>query len=115
MAGGSLTSDEKLILEECRLFYKNLYSKNVQVEPNAFPFFYQNVTIPKISVIQKDKCDANISQEELLKTLKSFQKNKSPGLDGITAEFYTSFWMEIKDKLFSVYCDAFTSGILPTC
>ena len=70
MAGGSLTSDEKLILEECRLFYKNLYSKNVEVEPNAFQFFYQNSLIPNFPRANKNACDANITQGEPFKSLK---------------------------------------------
>ena len=37
-------------------------------------------------------CEADLTVEELFKTLKNFQKNKSPGLDGITAEFYLTFW-----------------------
>ena len=113
LAGGSFTSDPKLILSECRLFYKNLYSANVQVDALSFPFFYQNPTIPKLSEEQKINCDIDLTEEELFKTLKAFQKNKSPGMDGITAEFYITFWDLIKAKLFSVYCDAFVSGILP--
>ena len=58
-------------------------------------------------------CDIDLTEEELFKTLKSFQKNKSPGMDGITAEFYITFWDQIKTKLFSVYCESFLSGILP--
>ena len=112
-ADGSFTSDQKLILNECRLFYKKLYSANEQVNPDAFPFFYQNHTIPKLSEEQKLNCDIDLTEEELFKTLKSFQKNKSPGMDGITAEFYITFWDQIKTKLFSVYCESFLSGILP--
>jgi exonuclease III len=95
MASGSFTSDPKLVLEECRLFYKKLYSANPQVDPNTFPFFYQNPTIPKLTEDQRLLCDAELTEDELFKTLKAFQKNKSPGLDGITAEFYITFWREI--------------------
>ena len=39
---------------------------------------------------QKGETDLTIN--ELLKNLKSFRKNKRPGLDGLTAELYKTFW-----------------------
>ena len=45
---------------------------------------------------QQASCENYISELELHKSLKSFRKNKSPGLDGITAEFYLYFWDLIK-------------------
>ena len=92
-----------------------MYTRNVHVEPDAFPFFYQNPTIPKLSAEQKSTCDKDLTIDELFKTLKSFNKNKSPGLDGITAEFYISFWDQINNKLFAVHNESFTMGILPAC
>ena len=92
LSGESFTSDQKTILDECRLFYKNLYCKNVNVNPDAHPDFFTNVTTPKLTETEKQFCDTDLTEEELFKTLKTFSKNKSPGLDGITAEFYISFW-----------------------
>ena len=97
------------------MFYKNLYSQNVNVNPNAHLFFFNNVTTPKLTENQKQFCDTDLTEEELLKTLKTFSKNKCPGLDGITAEFYIKFWDVVKDKLFQVYMDSFLLGILPEC
>jgi hypothetical protein len=87
-ADGSYTSNEKLILNECRKFYKNLYSKNENVNPDHFPFFFNNITTPKLTEEQKAFCDTTLTENELFKTLKAFKRNKSPGLDEITAEFY---------------------------
>ena len=113
LSDGSFTSDVKKILNECRNFYKNLYSKNINVDPLAFPAFFSNVTTPKLTENQKKFCDTNLSEEELFKILKTFRKNKSPGIDGITAEFYIKFWEQIKTKLINVYEDSFQLGILP--
>jgi hypothetical protein len=44
LADGSFTSEPKLILNECRSFYQKLYSANAQVDPDAFPFFFQTRT-----------------------------------------------------------------------
>ena len=113
MAHGSFISEQKAILEECRNFYKKLYSKNCEVDPSNFPFFYENEGIPKLTEQQKQSCENDLTESELLKTLKSFNKNKSPGLDGITAEFYLCFWDAIKVKILQVYQDSFQTGILP--
>ena len=58
---------------------------------------------------------SDLTEEEVFKTLKTFTKNKSPGLDGLTAEFFTSFWSSIKIKLMDVYKNSFLLGILPEC
>ena len=54
-----------------------------------------------------------MTENELFKTLKAFKRNKSPGLDGITAEFYLRFWDAIKQKLLKVYNQSFDLGIVP--
>ena len=45
---------------------------------------------------QKRGCEGTITESELLKSLKSFKNGKSPGTDGLTAEFYKYFWCDIK-------------------
>ena len=105
LSDGSFTSDEKKILNECRQFYKNLYSINENVNAGTFPKFFQNVNTPKLTEEQKQFCESELTEKEVFDTLKSFSKNKSPGLDGITAEFYLQFWDYIKIKLLKVYSD----------
>ena len=101
------------MLEECRLFYKKLYSKNSDVNPDNFPFFCANDHIPKLDEEQKQSCENELTETELHETLKSFAKNKSPGLDGITSEFYLEFWQLLKLKILGVYQESFLDGILP--
>ena len=68
---------------------------------------------PKLTLEQKQFCESELTEKEVFDTLKSFSKNKSPGLDGITAEFYLQFWDYIKIKLLKVHADSFVLGILP--
>ena len=51
----------------------------------------------KISTDDRRKLDAPITQKELDDALRQLHDNKSPGLDGITAEFYKHFWYLIKN------------------
>jgi hypothetical protein len=45
---------------------------------------------------------AKISKEELLSTLQSFQKDKSPDLDGLRIEFFLGFYDFIGSNLLKV-------------
>ena len=41
-------------------------------------------------------CDNDLTKNELFISLKGMQSNKIPGNDGLTEEFYETFWDEIK-------------------
>ena len=112
-SNGGLVTDQNLILEECRLFYKKLYTKNKDIEKDSFERFTSNSSIPKLDKEAQMKCEQELSEQELFSTLKAFKKNKSPGLDGLTAEFYLEFWEALKTKLLEVYKEAYLSGTLP--
>ena len=112
-SNGGLVTDQKFILEECRLFYKKLYTKNKDIEKDSFERFTSNSSIPKLDEEAQMKCEQELSEQELFSTLKAFKKNKSPGLDGLTAEFYLDFWEVLKTKLLEVYKEAYLSGTLP--
>ena len=44
-----------------------------------------------------NECDNELSEKELYISLTSMQNNKSPGNDGLTKEFFVTFWEDIKD------------------
>ena len=46
-----------------------------------------------------DKCEGLLTEQECYKVISEFSKNKSPGSDGLSIEFYQFFWAEIKDLL----------------
>lgn len=110
--GEEITNQDK-ILNECRLFYKKLYKSNDSVDPESPNYFYENCNIPKLSSSEALDCEKSLTLTELHKTLKLFRKNKSPGLDGLTAEFYLKFWDQLGPTLLGVYEESFISGILP--
>ena len=110
---GSITSNGSLILNECRLFYKNLYSKSPNIDFDRESHFFNNGLAPKLSEKERTLCDTPVTEIELLQCLKTFRKNKSPGLDGSSAEFHLTFWDQLKTRLLDVYEEAFTSELLP--
>ena len=48
---------------------------------------------------KKNVCDEEISEQEVILAMKRFGNNKSPGNDGLTKEFYETFWKELKQPL----------------
>ena len=98
----TIITDPKLILEEERRFYENLYNERI-VDEDSFSkhcneFTKQN-NIPKLTDEDKAFCDSEIFESEILESLKALKNGKSPGSDGLTAEFYKFFWINIKSLL----------------
>ena len=52
--------------------------------------------MPFLSKEKQVSCEGVITEKELFEALKSMQNNKSPGNDGLSKEFYESFWEELK-------------------
>ncbi|CAM2115252.1 unnamed protein product [Caretta caretta] len=50
---------------------------------------------------------------ELLEALRRISTNKSPGMDGLTVEFYRVFWDVLSPDHVTVWADYLESGVLP--
>ena len=61
--------------------------------------FINNLNIPKLTEEDKLLCEQDISENEILLSIKQLKNGKSPGTDGLTAEFYKFFWSDIKELL----------------
>ena len=59
------------------------------------------MSLPKLDNQKTLSCEGPITESELLNALKSMSNDKSPGNDGLTKEFYETFWNEIKNPLIS--------------
>ena len=70
--------------------------------------------LPKLQEEQVIKCDVKITESELLKSLRSMKNDKSLGSDGITKEFYETFWEEIKTPLSNSIRKSFLTEELST-
>ena len=56
-----------------------------------------------------------VSKDELKAALQSFQKDKSPGPDGWTIEFFTDLYELLGGDILKVVEDTWISGRIPTC
>lgn len=90
----TLTINPKTILSELELFYLNLYkTKNdEESERKLFSLLDDLSGVPTLSEELRAICEEKITYNECFSVLQSFQKNKTPGNDGLTVEFYSAFW-----------------------
>lgn len=70
-------------MKEIEKFYSDL---DATVYENNL--FMQGTDIPKLTDDMRNICEGRLSTKECFNCLKSFENNKSPGNDGLTAEFY---------------------------
>ena len=103
-------SEPEDLLKETYYFYKTLYTAQPCAEDARNQFL--NAAIPKLPDNARNSCEGLITEEELLKAVRSMESNKSPGFDGLTTNFYKHFWPILSEKLTRVYNYAFRTGAL---
>lgn len=111
--GGKIVTDENEILETERIFYQNLYSidKNNIYDPTDY--IKTTELRYKLSDEESKSCDGYITLEELTKAVNNLKINKSPGLDGISTNFYKTFWKYLGPLLVNVFNDSYDKKCLP--
>ncbi len=111
LSDGSTSSDPKIILNEQRYFYTNLYCQtNISIDFNKSEILQYERSI--FSGEEKELCDGLITEQECCQSLKSIQNGKSPGCDSFTVDFYKFFWKDIKILMVDSINYAFDIGEL---
>ena len=75
------------IIAEFENFYNKLYNTEERDLPSQ-NYLFQNTETKKISKINKENLKKPIELFEIKKAIMQLENNKSPGSDGLTAEFY---------------------------
>ena len=102
-----------MIVKELHSFFSNLYKKSVNENSETLTdSFMRDLHLPKLTPEQKEKCDEKLSVGECFNTLKTFQKKKTPGNDGLTVEFYLVFWPIVGKHLIDCFNYAHDHGEL---
>ena len=109
----SCLTDPKEVLEEQRRFYSKLYSsQNPCVNDPRFNLLFTGNMIKTLDNEQKESCEGLLTVEECKEALNNFSKNKSPGTDGLTAEFYSFFCNLLSDTMVNSFNYGFQKGKL---
>ena len=87
------TTEPKQIMTEIHNFFSKLYDKDSNnLGENSISRFLEKTNTKKLSNDQKEVFDKKLTRSELYQALKTFQRNKTLGNDGLTVEFYLTFW-----------------------
>ena len=97
---GKIIVNPKSIINELRDSYQNLYSNHNSEEGEEFASdFLENPNIPTLSDNSKMTCEGLLTCAECFEPLKKVPNSKSPGNDGLTAEFYKTSWNLLGQQL----------------
>lgn len=108
----NICTDPLLISKEVFSFYSRLYSSSFnKIHSDSFFQSIQHL-IPQISNDFKQICEADITMQELDKALSALSKDKAPGCDGLTSNFYKFFWEHIKNLVFGMLKEVLEVGSL---
>ena len=91
---GKLTNNPKTIMNELESFYADLYDdSSYYPSDSAISTFLDNsVESPSLTDDLRKVCEGKLGYNECYSVLGTFPKNKTPGNDGLTIEFYLAFW-----------------------
>ena len=99
------------IITETHTFYTELYTAQ-ETESTKFNDFL-NITTPILTQHDCNTCEGHITENELQTALQAMENNKSPGLDGLSINFYKHFWPILGHELTHIYNYAFDHEQLP--
>ena len=111
----NLITDSPKILKNIHDFYAKLYSIPddilATVDDNAVnDAIFADISIPKLSEDDKQFLETPLTRNEIYEAVKSMQMNKTPGFDGLPAEFYLVFWTDICDLLINSFNFSLQNG-----
>ena len=92
-------------------YYTKLYTLQ-KTDPKTYQPFTENIQ-KEVTNEQNQALTNKLTLNELYTAVKSFPPNKSPGVDGLPAEFYSVFFELIKENLLALIVTSFETGALP--
>ena len=109
---GMLCSTPRDLCDAASAFYSTLYAPDQPDDPAATAALCAHV--PRLHDRPAQRCDAPLSLNELTTAVKSTANGKTPGLDGLPKEFYSTFWDVLGPVLLDVLNASLRNGRLPT-
>ncbi|CAM2114281.1 unnamed protein product [Caretta caretta] len=107
---GTPLTDPEEICGRARDFYTSLFSPD-PTDPGACGVLWEE--LPTVSVGDRDRLELPLTLAEFSEALHRMPTNKSPGMDGLTVEFYRAFWDILSPDLVTVWAESLQSGVLP--
>jgi hypothetical protein len=99
METGEMEINPDKILKMQANFYETLYSEDNEKSDIDMEQYLNNIQIPKLD-------------EECINVIRKIKKGKTPGIDGITIEFYSKFWHLINNIMIKSFNASYNLGEL---
>ena len=99
-------------IQKHQTFYETLSKRNFSKTNVEKKQFLNSLSTKTLTNEQYDLCENKISETDLFDSMQSMKNNKTPGNDGLTKEFYETFWDELKTPLMKSINQAFQTKIL---
>ena len=107
----SIANTTSCILHQVSSFYESLLMEEA-TNPDEVSVFLSSVTT-KLASPDVEYLDSVVTLDEYSEALRSLQPGKSPGSDGLPAEFYKRFWDVLGSDLAEVLEECFSTSLLP--
>lgn len=110
---GTIRYDTSQILDIFFDFYSNLYTSSNLEADNIASFLGKYNFKTKLDDIHSTLLEEPILEEEILRSIQKLKRNKSPGFDGFTSNYYKKFSAVLLTPLHLLFNEVLTSGIIP--
>ena len=109
---GEIAQNDKEILNQIQQFYSKLYTTNNPNGNDIDSYLLKTKSLNKLTTPDLHLCEGHISKHECEQALSKIKGNKSPGIDGLSIEFYKCFWPQIGDLVVDSFNEAFEDNTL---
>ena len=100
------------IRNELKIFNENPFKQKSSPLTSSLNSYLENIQLPLINNEMFLDCEKEFALDELFLSMKSMENGKTPGNDGITKEFYETFWDELKFAFIKSISQAKVTGEL---
>ena len=105
-ANGKEICDQAKINDEIKIFFEEEFKCHKGKSFINLSNILNSTDLPCLTNEQKDFCDIELGEKELLNPLKSMPNSKTPGNDGSSKEVYEAFWIELKNPFLKLFYHA---------
>ncbi|CAM5153842.1 unnamed protein product [Eretmochelys imbricata] len=108
---GTHLTDPVEMCGRARDFYTSLFSPD-PTDLGACRVLWEE--LPMVSVGDRDRLELPLTLAEFSEALRCMSTNKSPGMDGLTVEFYRAFWDILGPDIATVWAESLQGGGPPS-